>query len=89
VERPSWHAMLGVRNGEIVGDRGGLSDASAAKQPLAAQAGRSFRRLCSETIPRKGGVTVKGSPPTPSHDAVLIGGASDKTEDEIARRGIG
>jgi hypothetical protein len=71
VERPSRHAMLGVRNGEIVGDRGGLSDASAAKQPLAAQAGRSFRRLCSETIPRKGGVTVKL--------AGLIGAANDKT----------
>jgi hypothetical protein len=48
---------------------------------LAAQAGRSFRRLCSETILRKGGVTVKGSPRTPSHDAVLIGDASDKQED--------
>ena len=62
MERPSRHAKLGVRNGEIVGDRGGLFCASAAKQPLAAQAGRSFRRLCSETIPRKGGVTVKGPP---------------------------
>jgi hypothetical protein len=54
-----------------VDDRSGLSDASVAKQPLAAQAGRSFRHLCSETIPREGDVTVKL--------AVLIGAANDKT----------
>jgi hypothetical protein len=29
VERPSRHAMLGVRNGEIVGDRGGREDVGA------------------------------------------------------------
>lgn len=71
MERPSRHAKLGVRNGEIVGDRGGLFCASAAKQPLAAQAGRSFRRLCSETIPRKGRLNRQGLIPPP--DAVLIG----------------
>ncbi len=89
MERPSRHAKLGVRNGEIVGDRGGLFCASAAKQPLAAQAGRSFRRLCSETIPRKGRLNRQGLTPTPSHDAVLIGGANDKTVSGVSAQFVG
>jgi hypothetical protein len=34
VERPSRHAMLGVRNGEIVGDTGGREDVNRLIAPV-------------------------------------------------------
>ena len=63
MERPSRHAKLGVRNGEIVGDRGGLFCASAANNPSPRKRDGPFDACARKRSLVRGGSTVKGSPP--------------------------
>jgi hypothetical protein len=60
VERPSRHAKLGVRNAEIVGDRGGLSALLLQNNPSQRKRDGPFDACARKRSLVRGGSTVKG-----------------------------